>query len=143
MVAPFQDDLDGAGAAGFVRVLADDDGYRAALLVVTPRGEPLDLSYAVDDSADGRAVGRLVGAVVEACPRALSVLLCLGDEVSAAALPSTTPAARIAGENVEWMGSPTPAASALVERLERTGLLREPFARAASGLRLVLEPAPA
>jgi hypothetical protein len=130
------------GSAGFVRVLSDGGGCRGAMLVVSALGEPLDLSYAVDDWPGDGVVGRLVAALVEVCPRTPDVLLCMAGEVPQSALSGGIPAARVVGQAVEWCNSPPLAAStALVERLGRTGLLYEPFERAAIGLSVVLEPA--
>lgn len=144
MIAPFHDDQVPTGSAGFLRVLADVGGYRGAMLVVSALGEPLELSYAVDDSAGDAQVRRLVAALVEVCPRTPDVLLCLASEVERSALDTEIPSARVTKDDVEWCDSAPPAASsALVERLARTGLLREPFERAAIGLAAVLEPATA
>jgi hypothetical protein len=141
VAAPFHFDQDHVGSAGFVRVLSDGRGFRGAMLVVSPLGEPLDLSYGVDDAPGEGSVRRLVAALVEACPRTPDVLLGKAGEVDQSALNAGIPAARVAGQAVEWCGSAPPAASsALVERLARTGLLHEPFERAAIGLAIVLEP---
>jgi hypothetical protein len=112
------------------------------MLVVSARGEPLELSYAVDDLPGDAQVRRLVAALVEICPRTPDVLLCLAGEVEKSALHTRIPSARVTSDDVEWCDSAPPAASsALVERLARTGLLREPFERAAIGMAAALEPA--
>lgn len=142
MVAPFHDDQESVGSVGFLRVLADGGGFRGAMLVMSALGEPLELSYAVDEVPGDSRVRRLVAALVQVCPRTPDVLLCLAGEVETSALHTKIPSARVTSDDVEWCDSaPPPASSALVERLACTGLLREPFERAAIGLAAVLEPA--
>jgi hypothetical protein len=141
--SPLRDGAEPPLRAGFLHVLPEleEEGWRGALLVLGPRGEPLEFSYCVETSSGPDGAARLVAALLAACPRPPDLLLERADGLGLVPPGDSTPICRVADGGVVWPSDAPPRLSAFADRLGRSGLLTEPFARAEAGLRLVLEPA--
>ncbi len=95
MPVPFRDaeEIDELGAAGYLKIDADDDGSsaRGALFLVNARGEPLEFTYnRVDipntflwrqDDLRRHAIRNLTASLLGTCRRVPQFIICLAEEV--------------------------------------------------------------
>jgi hypothetical protein len=148
MPVPFRDrdDLENLGSAAFLKFepRAEPSGFRAALFQVNARGEPVEFTYnrvetpstflwrAVD--VKRAAARQLTVSLLQMCPRAPRLILCLAGEIPAEVFTEDIavdlPVCRI----VRSSNGAAPAPSEMVEQLDH--------AEGDEPLRLLWHPAP-
>jgi hypothetical protein len=159
---PFRraNDFDTAGTAAYLRIdTSRSQRYRAALLQINARGEPVEFTCAEVDVPDGplwregdarhRAIAELVSALMQAAQRLPLLILALANELPEGTfrdhlrmeVPTCTVAGPIEGLGpeiqVSWVttvpGQLSPARRLLDALVERR-LAMEPFDRTLAGL---------
>lgn len=155
MPVPFRDveELQGLGAAGFLRCLGVSGGHVGALLLIDARGDPLELVHARIETPRSflwrrsdihrRAGHDLIVALFSHVQRSPDVILFRADEVPshvfADDIAVEIPVCQMLADSAEWnaIGEPPTSegpAARLLSELERRGLILEPFGRVRDAL---------